>query len=244
MAKRFGPVIVVTLMLVRCGGNPSTPSQADQPEATFGPAAQVVSAESESPNIVGTWVEGGAQGEFRVRPNPPRVVGQALNINMCHSTDPNPGIQLHYHVEWGDGSDDRGFCRLSHVYSASGTFTAVACVWDEIPAHAPGACHTFLVTAEAAPFCHSINDGINGACPTGATSFCEPVPIVATNQSQAADACQACGGGGCGNAPAYFVEYPNGNSGFQYLSGGVCAGKSTAGSIIDPSCKIYGRWAP
>jgi hypothetical protein len=97
-----------------------------------------------------TWQQGGAQGDFRLHPKdgvPPLTVF----LNMCHSTDPNPGIQLHYHVVWGDGSDDRGFCRFTHVYASAGDYAGTACVWDEIPAHAPGACDTFTISAEPLP---------------------------------------------------------------------------------------------
>jgi hypothetical protein len=97
---------------------------------------------------------GGADGDFRIHPTegaPPLTV----DVNMCHSTDPNPGVSLHYHVTWGDGSDDRGFCRFTHVYPTDGTFGAAACVWDEIPAHAPGDCHNFTVGVASAPTRHS-----------------------------------------------------------------------------------------
>src|SRR5579862_1830286 len=94
-----------------------------------------------------TWQVGGATGEFRFRPDPPEGPAPlTVEVNMCHSTDPSPGISLHYHVTWGDGDDDRGFCRFQHVYPGDGTFTTIACVSDEIAAQRPGVCHTTVVT--------------------------------------------------------------------------------------------------
>ena len=244
MQKWFAPVLCVPLALVGCSGTPSAPTQT----APAVPQSQNLSfgvSEAESvPNVVGTWNVGGAQGDFRVRPFPPQGAPPLpVEINMCHSTDPAPGFELHYKVTWGDGSDDgHGACRYSHLYNDSGTFTAVACVWDEIPAHAPGTCHTFSIAVANAKFCHSINAGIAGACPSGATQFCEPVPIVSTNAGQAMDACDTCLGSACATAPIYNVkEYAR--TGFLYSNSGFCAGRAPAGTIIDPNCTIYGRWA-
>lgn len=94
-----------------------------------------------------TWKMGGATGEFRWHPDPPQGPAPLeVTFNMCHSTDPSAGFNLHYHVDWGDGSDDRGNCRFDHLYETGGQFSGVACVWDEIPAHFPGACVTTLFT--------------------------------------------------------------------------------------------------
>jgi hypothetical protein len=68
---------------------------------------------------------------------------------MCGSSDTDPSISLHYKVIHGDGSPDDGaqkYCSFSYTYPNPGTYTATECVWDEIPAHAPGVCQSFVVT--------------------------------------------------------------------------------------------------
>jgi hypothetical protein len=211
------------------------------------------------------WNVGGAEGDFRIHP----TGGPApldVHVNMCHSTDPNPGISLHFHVTWGDGSDDRGFCRFDHTYDGSGTFSAEACVWDEIPAHAPGACNAFTVTIEGGggggghpsptppPLCHSITATTSGtntpvACPTGAVQFCASSPLVATDADQAREACEACYGvGRCVNDCGFTRSCWAGSksptlTGFYYATIPTCG--VTAGAIGD-SCATATplRWAP
>jgi hypothetical protein len=185
MAKRLAIVFIVALGLVRCGGeNPSAPERMDG--AGVKTAAHTLSA-SPTPTPIPwpTWEEGGATGEFTYHPNPPHGLAPLeAHFNMCHATNPNPGINLHYHVVWGDGSDDRGFCRFVHTYSGAGEFQATACVWDEIPAHAPGKCLTVTFTvsgSRSAPpsslacgtndvssggHCYYL-DGSGGACDPG-----------------------------------------------------------------------------
>src|SRR5215472_12815968 len=101
--------VALGLIGVRCGSFPMGPSSANPQHM------QPVTAMASTDGIdIGgggafpTWNVGGAQGDFRVHPMqgaPPLTV----HVNMCHSTDPSPGISLHYHVNWGDGSDDHGF---------------------------------------------------------------------------------------------------------------------------------------
>jgi hypothetical protein len=71
-----------------------------------------------------------------------------VDFSMCGSTDTDPAITLHYAVDYGDGSQDGTdkACQLHHQYTGPGTFTATECVWDELPADAPGICKTFTVS--------------------------------------------------------------------------------------------------
>jgi hypothetical protein len=101
---------------------------------------------------------------------------------MCHSTDPSADISLHYHMDWGDGETNHGFCRFDHTYTQPGQYLATGCVWDEIPAHAPGQCLTvlFVVTGtggkstaacgtndvSSGGHCYYL-DGSGGACDAG-----------------------------------------------------------------------------
>jgi hypothetical protein len=95
-------------------------------------------------------------------PPPPDVIAPSFSVSpqsgvaplnnvtfdMCGSTDTDPAITLHYAANYGDGSPEDGsdkVCRFHHSYVNPGTFAVTECVWDEIPAHAPGACKSFTV---------------------------------------------------------------------------------------------------
>jgi hypothetical protein len=102
-------------------------------------------------------------------------------------------------------------------------------------------------TVEVHGFCHSIDGGIAGACPSGKTQFCENEPIDAHNPSHARDACEACTvpsspcfnvANGAYNVQAFF------RTGFEYARGRACGTQNRPGDIIDPACRVYGRWAP
>jgi hypothetical protein len=79
---------------------------------------------------------GAPQAVFVVKPNPPTgPVPLDVRVNMCKSTD-DPGTDLRFTVDWGDGVKDRGSCRLGHTYESAGTFRLKACVSDREPDHA------------------------------------------------------------------------------------------------------------
>lgn len=71
----------------------------------------------------------------RTSPNPPTGAAP-LNVefNLCLSEDPE-GRPLTFTFEFGDGGTSGGFCRETHTYTGTGTFTAKACVQDELPAN-------------------------------------------------------------------------------------------------------------
>ena len=109
--------------------------------------------------------------------------------------------------------------------------------------------------AQKGKFCHAITDGKGNRCHSGATEFCEAVPIVATNSAQARDACNACmGGSDCyesstdkgGNAwwgSAGDMKTGFEISSFQFAKDAFEGGTKTAGTISDSS-KAVGRWGP
>jgi hypothetical protein len=127
-------------------GTPGSPSPCPTPApptfAVFGHKSVAQECGATGPSNVVAF--------FKIRPEPPSAPGPLeVSINMCQSFDTDPTVDLHYHVDFGDGNNDQGFCRLGQVYSNPGVFTATACVWDRIPAHAPGTCQTFSVNVIA-----------------------------------------------------------------------------------------------
>jgi hypothetical protein len=140
---------------------------------------------------------------------------------------------------------------------------------------------TLTCSSPAGPtsYCHSINattmNGTTGAtesitCPTGATQFCDVVPILATNSSQAEAAGNVCFGRGCSNSlpcggggAGWFglhdvANPPVPNACFTYIGGiagdfgcSTPGARFTAGSIVAGAGDKTGcptippsRWAP
>jgi hypothetical protein len=87
-------------------------------------------------------------------------------------------------------------------------------------------------------------------CPTGATKYCSVKPIVATDGTQAKEACEACYGATCFNvtgdcAGAGYGPTANGQGGkahFGYVAG--CSGNAGRIWSYGSSFTTYGRWAP
>jgi len=164
-----------------------------------------------------------------------------------------------------NGADDRRLAIRNH---ASKTIvSAVACNGNTNVS--PAADTTFTLTATGpggtatatasvavqVQECHSIT---YSACPTGATQFCVPAPIVATSSSHAQAACDACYGAGactftssavCGEGwvglPA-LPPYPLNALFYLFVSGLL---PWTPGDIMaddGPLCVFgpVGRWAP
>jgi hypothetical protein len=141
-------------------GTPSVPSA---PCPTPTPPAVAIFGHRSVPEGCG----GGSNlfAAFKIRPNPPSgPAALPVEINMCQSFDTDPTIDIHYHADFGDGSSDQGFCRLGHTYPNPGQFTATACVWDRIPAHAPGTCQNFLITVGTTCQAFLSNPQVNGSC--------------------------------------------------------------------------------
>jgi hypothetical protein len=108
----------------------------------------------------------------------------ALNVDasMCGSSATDPTITLHYAADYGDGGTDGSdkVCQFVHTYTSGGTFPLTECVWDEIPAHAPGICKTFTVSV--------VSCAVTFLSITPGASFCPPIAVHA----------QTAGVGACG----------------------------------------------
>jgi hypothetical protein len=90
---------------------------------------------------------------FKVNPDPPAGDSPlSVNFNMCQSTDPD-NDRLSFRFRFGDGSEEKDFCRMEHTYKASTfvgvraadeeTFDARICVTDNQPGHEQ--CKTYAV---------------------------------------------------------------------------------------------------
>jgi hypothetical protein len=109
-----------------------------------------------------------------------------VDASMCGSSATDPAITLHYAADYGDGGTDGSDkqCKFLHTYTSPGTYTLRECVWDEIPAHAPGLCKDFVVTVAPA----GCTVTFTSITPGGGSGFCPPITIHA----------QTSGGGACG----------------------------------------------
>jgi hypothetical protein len=134
-----------------------------------------------------------------------------VNASMCGSHDPDPAITLHYAADYGDGGNDGGdtACQFQHIYAKPGTYSLTECVWDEIPADAPGACKTFTVTA-------------TGACSFVTTGTCDFGGGYTTIQVQTS------GNGACGNPLTLYATQGTDNP--------IQVSQSCAPGSNSPSC--------
>jgi hypothetical protein len=237
-----------------CNGSssPTTPAPAALPITQPAAPTPIPTAPVPSPgNITGAFRLSPAQGSGGVVT---LSLGGSLKVNAGHFTDSDPTASLHLYVEWGDGqvgNTDCGPCILEHFYKSPGTFNLIASIGDGRTSFN----HKFSVEVSPAQFCHSIVAASNGTCsatavtcPTGATQFCEAVPIVATNSSHALDACTACfGPGKCLSSPPAIVGGTPQNAYFFGAGSCFCGGSTPvplAGDNTSTSCGIVGRWAP
>jgi hypothetical protein len=130
---------------------------------------------------------------FKIHPDPP--VGPApltVHFNMCKSSDSNPIVDLRYHVVFGDGDDDRGFCRFEHVYVKPGQYTATACVSDRVSYHEPGTCQTYTIVVTAGTGGPSLNCGAAFSGPASFNNLAPPACQLTVNVASSGDP-------GCGN---------------------------------------------
>jgi hypothetical protein len=111
------------------------------------------------------------------------------------------------------------------------------------------------VTAQSM-YCHAISAVRGGhvdkpgratSCPTGATLFCESVPIDATSPDHAHDACTACFGEGA--CVQDYVAWDSSTAGasltrFMYTTAGNGNCTAQAGDIANGWDCTSGRWAP
>jgi hypothetical protein len=271
------PVLLFLIACTQTPSTPTaSPGAATEATIPFAPGAGPAGLEPRgtvtSMALSGSWTAGGITGEIRITPYP--VEGDVplhVNVNLCH---PN-ATGLQYRVSWGEGAPEgSGFCRFEHTYSKAGNFPIEVCVWDRVPASFPGSCSTFTARSIAPPpaspspaapspspspsaptYCHSVTattwvpyNGVPTACPTGATSWCDTVPIGPSNHRQAQKACEACfGAGQCMDGGSVWVSTSGAVAGMYWSSRGMC-GTIGAGDITNTTvnCGVAapGRWAP
>jgi len=191
-------------------------------------------------------------------------------INGARFSPANPDDELKVEVEWGDGQrsvNGCGPCRVDHVYRA-GRYDLTATIHDRRAVDRGSVTETFTVIVQGPaepgptgptplpPSCHTITKA-NGACPTGATTFCVSDPaVVPTSSAHALIACNACYGPGtcsnfnvtCFGSPttsfAASVNLANLNTGFVYArtsASGPLPGDTS--DFLLPSCPAGGSWA-
>jgi hypothetical protein len=196
-------------------------------------------------------------------------VDDVVVINGARFNPANPDDELKVEVEWGDGQRSVGGCgpcRVDHVYRV-GRYELTATVHDRRLVDRGSVTETFTVIVQGpaepasvpaglAPNCHTITKP-NGACPTGATTFCVSDPVVdPRNATHALTACNACyGSGACSNFNVTCFGTPTTsfgasvnlsslNSGFVYAR--TSATGPLPGEVSDfliASCPAGGRWA-
>ena len=205
-------------------------------------------------------------GAFRTTPAASEDVitiplGEEVLVNGARFIAADPGDELKVEIEWGDGERAAigcGPCRLSHVYRRPGTYSLTATVHNRRLADRGEVTQVFRVVVQneapdpAAPlFCHSINAAAGNftaaPCPSGATQFCDSVPIVATSSDQALLACTTCSGGACLpilGSNTVGSAWVGANTVFQYTVDPLPNwGPKTPGTISNGLTPV-GRWAP
>jgi hypothetical protein len=190
-------------------------------------------------------------------------------VNGARFTPADSGDELKVEVEWGDGQRSNvncGPCRVDHVYRP-GRYELTATIHDRHLDDRGSVTETFTVFVQGPaeppagptplpPNCHTITKP-NGACPTGATTYCVTDPVVSpTNPTHALTACNACyGAGSCSNfnvtcfgSPTTSfqasVNLSNLNAGFVYgLSSASGPAPGTTSNFLVASCPAGGQWA-
>jgi len=221
---RLLPGIVTVAFVAICCGYPSLTTPTSAPEsATFVRVADGTGCPSPSPLPVAIF---GAQkpsdcsagpalnAVFKITPDPPAgAPALAVAFNMCKSTDSDPTVTLHFHVDYGDGSDEGGnACYYPHTYASQGTFPATACVWDRRPASAPGVCKSYSVSVVTVQQCAVSFSGV-----TAATIFAPILTALIPTGCLIDMTAQTTGTAGCGN-PLTVLATDNGTT---VLSGSV-----------------------
>jgi hypothetical protein len=185
-------------------------------------------------------------------------------FDLCATVNPDPASrELYFALDFlGDGSamhtgTTGSDCRFTYHYSGNVDVMAKMCVVDRDrvthTALHEFQCATFRIVVTS--FCHPITAAdASGpaACPTGATEYCDVVPIVGTSKSQAHGACDACyGAGTCVNSPFHWEGPFTSPVAAAFIFGDVtkfvCPPSTvlSPGSITHFDCNFEaGRWAP
>jgi hypothetical protein len=170
--------------------------------------------------------------------------GDGTGIVTANPPGPNypPGTVVTVTATADAGSCFGGWTASCETFGRKAICTVTISASTKVGAEFDKVCSTPTPT-----YCHAIT--ANGGCPSGATQYCDSVPIVATSSAQAQAACNACFGGGCVLLGTFWegVLPPSFNADF-YFSGTSCGVGSlfNAGDISNSGCGLFylGRWAP
>jgi hypothetical protein len=135
------------------------------------------------------------------------LMDDVVGINGARFSPANPDDELKIEVEWGDGQSSVsgcGPCRVDHVYRP-GRYDLTVTIHDRRAVDRGSVTQTFTVIVQGPPEpdpvsaalpsnCHTLTKP-NGACPTGATTFCVSGPVIEpASGTHALVACNACFG--------------------------------------------------
>jgi len=276
--------ISLALLLLGCSSPAVTPTTGLNEPGDASLAIGTPRAQNAAPNLV---VRTLPEADRSTQPptisgTPPLTVA----FGLCQSDDADPGDSLNWQYNFGDSgraafNPDGSFnpdtdhaCRTEHTY-AEGVYTAWVSVTDKhLEDQSKGVrslarrSQAFTIKAEfprneppsatpgPPPNCHTITKA-NGACPTGAATFCVSDPVVSpTNPAHALTACNACyGSGACstfnvtcfGSPTTSFraaVNLSSLDTGFVHSrtsATGPLPGETA--NFLVPGCSAGGSWA-
>lgn len=142
-------------------------------------------------------------------------------------------------------SIDQGIGTVSCAGGAT-SVSPTATTTYTLTARGPGGSNTSTATVTV-QYCHSIVSA-DGACPTGATRYCQATPIVATSSSHAQSALLACFGADASTTANSCSAVPRGRTDISsrttYYYDTCSSLGAVAGDIWRPSTGTFiGRWA-
>ncbi len=142
-------------------------------------------------------------------------------------------------------SIDQGIGTVSCAGGAT-SVSPTATTTYTLTATGPGGSNTSTATVTV-QYCHSIVSA-DGACPTGATRYCQATPIVATSSSHAQSALLACFGADASTTANSCSAVPRGRTDISsrttYYYDTCSSLGAVAGDIWRPSTGTFiGRWA-
>jgi len=135
-------LVLVVIAHPGCGGLPTAPRRAADPEAPTRRETGRVGTQNAAPNVV---LRTTPPADASTTPFP-TIWGEAplaVRFNLCRSADPDEGDSLNYQFHFGDSelppfnpdgtfaADFAHFCRTEHVYEAPGAYVATVSVTDK-----------------------------------------------------------------------------------------------------------------
>jgi PKD domain-containing protein len=136
--RRWLLSVCVGVMAACGGGSPARPTSTESaPPSGPGTSVATPPPPSNQPPTAAVKVDlEPADGE----------VPLTVRVNMCRSTDADPGDVLSFSLDFGDGTL-HGACAAEHTYAVPGGHRVLACVGDGQEGHTQ--CRTVAVTARA-----------------------------------------------------------------------------------------------